>query len=127
MIAHLDPPGLTASPAFAQGMLAEGVSRLITVGGQNGLRPDGSLAGTDLGSQTVQALQNVLAVLSASGATQRDVIKLGIYVVQGQDVRAAFAAAQQAWGAHRTAITVLIVAGLAVPGALIEIDALAAL
>src|SRR4051812_35671461 len=126
-IKPLDPPALHSSPAFSQGVLAEGVSRLISVGGQNGLGSDGKLVGTDLASQTVQALNNVIAVLAAAGAAPRDVIKLGIYIVQGQDVRGAFAAAQQVWGTQRTAITVLIVAGLAVPGALVEIDALCAL
>jgi len=48
-------------------------------------------------------------------------------LVQGQDVRAAFAASQEVWGPHPAAVTVVVVAGLAVPGALVEIEAVCAL
>jgi len=43
----------------------------------------------------------------------------------GTDPRDAFAASHSIWGDHRTANTVLIVAGLALPGALVEVDAIA--
>jgi enamine deaminase RidA (YjgF/YER057c/UK114 family) len=126
-ITHLNPEGLHKNPAFSQGVMAEGVKKLIVVGGQNGIGPDGKVVADDLGAQTEQALKNVLAVLKAAGASQEHVIKLTIAMVQGQDVNAGFAASQKVWGKHATAITVLIVSGLGPPGALVEIEALAAL
>lgn len=43
----------------------------------------------------------------------------------GVDVQEAFAASAATWGKHRAAITVLIVAGLALTGALVEVEAVA--
>ena len=125
-ITHLNPDGLYKNPAFSQGVSVEGPARMVYVGGQNGVTVDGSLVGDDVGSQAERALTNVLEVLNAAGATQEQVVKLTIAIVQGQDVRAAFGAARRVWGPHPTAITVLVVAGLANPHALIEVDAVAA-
>lgn len=99
---------------------------MIFVGGQNGITRDGKLAGDDLGTQTEQALKNLLEALKAAGASQENVVKLTIYVVEGQDINAGYAASQKVWGMHPTAISVPVVAGLGIPGALVEIDAVAA-
>jgi len=125
-ITHVNPEGLFKSPAFSQGVVADG-GKTLYVGGQNGILPDGTLAGTDLASQTEQTYKNVIAVLADVGATQENVVKLTIYVVKGQSIQEGFEAAQRVWGPTPTAITVLIVDGLAVPGALVEIEAIAVL
>jgi enamine deaminase RidA (YjgF/YER057c/UK114 family) len=70
-------------------------------------------------------MRNVLAVLAAAGSGPEHVTRLGIYLVAGVDAQAGFAASQAVWGHHRTAITVLTVAGLARPDALVEIEAVA--
>lgn len=125
-ITHHNPASLHKNPAFSQAVSVEGAATLVFVGGQNGIKPDGSLIGKDLGSQTEQALRNLLEALKAAGASQKDVVKLTIYVVDGQDINEGFAAAQKVWGMHPTAISVPIVVGLGVPGALVEIEAVAA-
>jgi 2-iminobutanoate/2-iminopropanoate deaminase len=125
-LVHVNPDSLPKSPAFSQAVLVKSPAAMLYVGGQNGISADGSLAGDDIATQTEQALANVIAVLASVGASPAQVAKLTIYIVQGQDVRAGFAASQKVWGPHPTAITVLIVAGLAVPGALVEIDAVCA-
>lgn len=125
-ITHLNPDSMHKNPAFSQGVSVEGAAKTIYVGGQNGITADGKLAGDDLASQTKQALMNVLEVLKAGGATQENVVKMNIYVVKGQDVNAGFAASQEVWGQHATGITVLLVDDLGPPGALVEIDAIAA-
>jgi enamine deaminase RidA (YjgF/YER057c/UK114 family) len=114
------------SPAFSQGMLVENPGKLIIVGGQNGIDATGHLVSDDLGEQTRQALRNVLEVLKEAGASQKDVIKLTIYMAAGQSVDAAFRASRDVWGDHATAISVLSV-GLDRPGVLVEIEAMAAL
>jgi len=123
-VTHLNPASLPANPAFSHGTLLAPGGRLLVVGGQNGVTKDG-LVGDDLGAQTRQALRNVLAVLAEAGAAQPDVAKLTIHLVVGQDPAAAFAAAGEVWGHHATAVTVLVVAALANPAFLVEIDALA--
>lgn len=122
---HLDPAELHYNPAFTQGVIAPAGSTLY-VGGQNGIDADGQLA-EGIEAQTAQAMRNVLTVLAAAGTGPEHVVKLTIYLVDGSDPQTAFGASRSAWGDHRTAITVLTVAGLAQPDALIEVDAVAVL
>lgn len=122
-ITQIDPAELHSSPAFAQGVVAPAGPTLY-VGGQNGTDSDGQLD-EGVEAQTTQAMRNVLAVLAAAQTSPEHVAKLTIYLTTGVDPQAAFGASQSIWGEHRTAITVLIVAGLALPGALVEVDAVA--
>lgn len=119
----VDPPGLHASPAFAQGMLVE-QGRTLYVGGQNGTDAEGALL-DGLQAQTEQALRNVLAVLAEAGSGPEYVAKLTIYLSVGVDPGEAYAATGAVWGEHRTAVTVLSVTP-ARAGALVEIEAVAA-
>lgn len=120
----VNPAGLPANPAFAQGVVTA-AGRTLYVGGQNGVDAEGVLV-DGLEAQTAQAMRNVLAVLGAAGTGPQNVAHLTIHLVHGSDPRAAFAASGPIWGNHPTAITVLIVAALARPGALVEINAVAA-
>ena len=113
----VDPPALHQSPAFAQGMIAP-AGRTLYVGGQNGTDGSGALL-EGLEAQTEQALRNVLAVLAEAGTGPEHVVKLTIHL------GAAYAATGSVWGDRRTAVTVLAVAP-ARPGALVEIEAVAA-
>lgn len=126
-ITHINPDTMHKHPAFSQAVVVSGPSKMIFVGGQNGVDKDGKLVGVDFASQTEQAYKNVLAALEAAGATQENVVKLTVYVVQGQDIRVGFGAAQKIWGTHATTVSVPIVAELAYPGALVEIEAVAAI
>jgi len=119
----VDPPELFRSPAFAQGMIAP-AGPLLFVGGQNGVDAEGELL-EGLQAQTEQALRNLLAVLAAAGSGPEQVAKLTIHLAPGIDPTAAYGATRAVWGDHRTAVTVLAVAP-ARPGALVEIDAVAA-
>lgn len=115
---------LPTNPAFAHGVLVP-AGRTLYVGGQNGIDSSGALL-EGLAAQTAQAMRNVLAVLEAAGTGPEHVPRLGIHLLAGSDPRAAFAASGPVWGEHPTAITVLLVAGFARPGVLVEIDAVAA-
>jgi len=125
-IEHSNPEGLHRNPAFTQMVALQGPAKLLFVGGQNAVDASGAIVGEDLATQTAQALKNVLTALAAGGASQANVVKLNVYVVQGAAVGEAFAAARTVWGLHPTALTVLVVAGLANPRFLVEIDAVAA-
>jgi enamine deaminase RidA (YjgF/YER057c/UK114 family) len=127
-ITHLNPPTMHNNPAFTQAVVVEGDARTIYIGGQNAVSPDGQIVGEgDIAAQAEQVLQNLGTVLSAAGANLHDIIKWTISIVQGQDPRPAFALFQHAWGpdASPPAISVITVAGLANPGFLLEIDAIA--
>ncbi|HSW66754.1 MAG TPA: RidA family protein [Bacillota bacterium] len=125
-ITHVNPDALHNSAAFSQGMLADG-GKTLYVGGQNGFLSDGTLAGKDFTAQIKQAYKNIIEVLKAAGASQKNVVKQTIYVAKGQNMQDGFAAAQDVWGDFPTAITVVVVEGLGTPGGgvLVEIDAIA--
>ncbi len=126
-IEHLNPDSLHRSPVFSQGTVIPPGSAIVIVGGQNGIGADGQLVGDDIAAQTKQAMRNLLAVLQESGAGQADVAKLTIYLVEGVDVNEAFAASRSEWGDQPTAVSGVFVRALAVPGALVEVDAIAAI
>lgn len=123
-VTPVDPEQLHRSPAFAQGMIAPAGPTLY-VGGQNGTDASGELL-EGLRAQTEQALRNVLAVLDAAGSGPEHVVKLTIYLAPDIDPTDGYAATGEVWGDRRTAVTVLAVAP-ARPGALVEIDAIAAI
>jgi 2-iminobutanoate/2-iminopropanoate deaminase len=123
-ITHINPDNLYKSPVFSQAVLVEG-GKTLYIGGQNGILPDGTMAGDTLGAQTEQALKNILEILKSVGASQQNVVKLTIYTAKGQDIREGYASSQKIWGNNPTAITGLFVDSLAVPGALVEIEAVA--
>ena len=67
------------------------------IGGQNGILPDGTLAGEDLAAQVEQTYKNIIEVLKAVGASQENVVKQTIYVVEDQSIQDGFVAAQKVW------------------------------
>jgi len=120
---HLDPEELYRSPAFTQGVIAP-AARTVYVGGQLGTDSTGQvLDGVE--AQSAQAMRNVLSVLAAAGTGPEHVVKLNIYLVNGVDAQAGYAATRSVWGDRRTAVTVVSTAGHGRPGALVEIDAIA--
>ena len=123
-ITHINPDGLHKNPAFSQAVVAEG-GKTIYIGGQNGVLPDGSMAGDTLASQTEQAYRNMIEILKSVGASQENVVKETIYVVKGQNIQEGYAATQKVWGNFPTAISFIFVDSLGVPGALVEIEAIA--
>lgn len=118
------PTPLAYSHAVRMGQLLF-VSGQLPVDQQRRLVSPGDLAG-----QTRQVLENLTTVLKASGASWKDVAKLTIFVVgmdqiaQVREARAAFYAEQ---GVEPPASTAVGVAGLAIEGALVEIEAYAVL
>ena len=123
-ITHLNPDELHKNPAFSQAVVAEG-GKTIYIGGQNGILPDGTMAGDTLAAQTERADKNILEILKTVGASQENVVKQTVFVVKGQDIREGFSATQKAWGNFPTALTFAFVESLGVPGALVEIEAIA--
>ena len=126
-IEHLNPDSLYRSPVFSQGTVIPAGSTLVIVGGQNGIGADGQLVGDGIAAQTEQAMRNLLAVLEEAGAGPADVAKLTIYLAEGVDLNEAFAASRSVWGDQPTAVSGVFVRRLAVPGALVEVDAVAAI
>ena len=125
----LRPAGLVNSPAFSHVAVIPAGATTIQVGGQNAVDAAGSLVGgDDVASQTRQVVANVESALAAAGATFADVISWTILLVDGTDLGAAYAGAARAFDPDRDPplVSVAKVAGLAVPGALVEATVVAA-
>ena len=57
------------------------VGHMVYTSGQIGLSPaTNTLVGTDIGSQTQQALKNLKAVLEAAGSDMEHVVKVTVYL-----------------------------------------------
>lgn len=124
-----NPPGMPAPASrYSHAVLAVGAGAWLHLSGQVGLRPDGTLA-EGLAAQIEQCLANVDAGLRAGGMTRSDVVKLTFYLTSGSpEAIATYRAARDAWTGAETppASTLLIVAGLASPALLAEVDCVAA-
>lgn len=125
MTTPVNPDSLPTSTAWSQAVLVPAGSQLLFIGGQNAVR-DGAVIDADAPEQTRVALGNVLACVQQVGGSAADLVSLEIRIVAGVDVRACAAASAEVLGGVRPAISVSLVAGLVVPGALVEISGVAA-
>src|SRR5689334_20239857 len=128
-VQHLNPETLHHNPAFSQAVAVSGAIKTVYIGGQNAVDASGAIVGRgDIGAQTEQVMRNLQAALAAGGASLEHVIKWNIYLVQGQPLEPGFAVFQQVWDRRPNppAISMVMVAGLANPDYLIEMDAIAA-
>jgi enamine deaminase RidA (YjgF/YER057c/UK114 family) len=111
---------------YAHSREARAGTRLLFISGQVGVAPDGSLA-PDFGLQTEQAMTNVETLLAQARMTPADVVKLTYFVTSAADLPALGTIRRDRWSqAEPPAVTVLVVASLARPEWLIEIEAIAA-
>jgi 2-iminobutanoate/2-iminopropanoate deaminase len=76
-------------------------------------------------AQTRQVFANVGAVLEAAGAGFGDVVKVTVFLTDVDDRRAVNTVREEVFGGTRPASTLVEVSRLAVPGARIEVEAVA--
>jgi len=115
------PPG----SRYSHAALVQGGGRRLVVSGQVGLTPEGKLD-SDGEAQMQQALANLRTILAAHGMGPGDVLKVTVLVTDRElvplwrEVRDAF------FDGHAPASTLIVVAGLADPRFLVEVEAEAA-
>ena len=101
-------------------------ARWVAVAGQVGMNAKGVLA-RGIRRQAEQAFRNVLACLRENGMRKNDLVKLTVFLTDSRLIAEYRAARARVLGdAVRPASTLLIVAGLASPDMLIEVEAWAA-
>ena len=128
-ITLLRPEGLVRSPAFSHVAVVPPGATTIYIGGQNAVDATGAIVGgDDVGAQTAQVMKNLQTALAAAGATMSDVVSMTLFAVDGIDLTAGYAVAAQALDptGDPPLIAAAMVASLAVPGALVELSAIAA-
>ena len=120
-------PATVHAPAgkYSHGVEAA-ASRLLYVSGQVGAKPDGTTAPGDA-AQCDQAWANVKNVLAAAGMGVADILKLNAYVTRADLIPVYRAARDRAVGdAPPPASTLVVVAALANPAWVVEIECVAA-
>jgi enamine deaminase RidA (YjgF/YER057c/UK114 family) len=127
-ITRLQPEGLVVSPAFSHVAIVPPGATTIYVGGQNGVDATGAVVSDDVAEQSVRAIDNAATALAAAGASLADVVQWTVLIAEEADLRAAYGAIapRLAIDGPPPLVTAALVAGLGVPGALIEVSAVAA-
>lgn len=122
------PEGLVVSPAFSHVAVVPPGATTIYVGGQNGVDASGAVVSSDAGEQSARAVENARVALESVGSGLDDVISWTVLIHQDADLRAAYGAvaSRLAREGAPPLVTAALVAGLGVPGALIEVSAVAA-
>ena len=96
------------------------VSGCVPVDGQGRV-----VGGLDVAAQARQVFANIGAVLAAAGVGFADVVKVTVYLLDIEDRARINGVRQDVFGDARPASTLIEVSRLAVPGARLEIDAVA--
>ena len=125
---HINPDRLIKNPAFSQIITTQGNGKTIYIGGQNSVNEKREIVGkNDILLQSEQVMKNLEIALKSCGATFKNLVKLNIHIVQGQNAYGAFQISQKYLGQNPNppTITVLYVSGLINPDFLLEIDAIA--
>ena len=123
----INPDALSKPPGYTHVVEASAPARIVYVAGQLGVDRDGKVVG-DFRRQAVQTFENLKSALAAVGAEFRHVVKFNNYLVDVahlpifREVRDSYLPEKD-----RPASTTIAISGLARPGALLEIEAVAVL
>jgi len=123
-VEHIQPDGLSRPPAYSQVVKA---GNTIYIAGQVSQDEHGQVVGAgDIVAQANQVFENLAKALAAAGAGFGDLVKITTYVTDPRyrealrDVRSTYLGS-----APPPASTLVVVAGLAQPEYLLEVEAIA--
>ena len=123
-VEHIQPDGLSRPPAYTQVVKA---GNTIYIAGQVSQDEHGHVVGAgDIVAQANQVFENLAKALAAAGASFSDLVKITTYVTDPRyrealrDVRAKYLGSNPP-----PASTLVVVAGLAQPEYLLEVEAIA--
>jgi enamine deaminase RidA (YjgF/YER057c/UK114 family) len=110
-------------------MIATG--RALFISGQIAWDKDARIVSPDFATQFLTALDNLIAVVREAGGGTENIVKLLAFVTDLEAYRHAQRAIGEGWrermGKHYPAMSLVKVAGLLEPGALVEIEGVAML
>jgi enamine deaminase RidA (YjgF/YER057c/UK114 family) len=118
-----NPAGVHAPAGrYSHAVLIEGAARRLVISGQIGVAPDGTVlpGGED---QIRQALANLGQILATHGMGPANVVKMGVFLTDRALIPAWRAEREKFLGTHAPASTLLLVAGLADPRFVFEVEA----
>jgi len=111
--------------AYSQAILVENPEKLLVISGQIPINPEtGEIVRGDIRGQARQAIENLIAILEAVGATVDDVIKVTVYLKNIKDFEEFNRVYEEYFGHSKPARAVVEVSDLP-KGVKIEIEAIA--
>lgn len=126
MLERHNPEGVRPPfSAYSHGVEVPAGARWLYVSGQVGVAPDGSLAASGA-AQHEQAWRNVLAILQAADMGPHDIVRVNGFVTRPEGVPVFREVRDRMLAGAEPASTLLVVAGLAHPDWLVEIEVVAA-
>jgi enamine deaminase RidA (YjgF/YER057c/UK114 family) len=118
-----NPPGVRdPGGRYSHAAVIEGPGKRVVISGQVGIAADGVIPPGGQ-AQIAQALQNVVTVLAANGMSPANVVKLGIFLADAALIPVWRAERAKVFGTLAPTSTLLIVAGLADPRYVFELEA----
>lgn len=113
-----------ADSGFSHGVVTPANHRWLHTTGQAGWDVDGNIVHGSL-PQCRLAFENITRILTATNMSKKDLVKLTAYLSDQTDIEHYRIARDEFLEGARPASTVLIVAGFAIPGMRVEIEAIA--
>ena len=116
------------APSARPGVLSTAVrvGDVVFLSGTLGTKPGGGLADGGIEGQTRQALENVKSAVTLAGGSMADIAKCTVFLTDVANFQAMNGVYREFFATEPPARTTVAVAGLVVPGALIEIECMAA-
>lgn len=126
MLQRLNPATVAAPfSRYAQAVSVPANYRWLHVSGQVGVDRDRRVA-NGFEAQAELAWSNLIACLKAAGFDAQDLVKVTVLLTRASDVAASRQVRERILGPVEPASTLMIVAGLAAPEWLIEVEGVAA-
>jgi 2-iminobutanoate/2-iminopropanoate deaminase len=111
---------------YAHAVEVRAGARVLLISGQIGVGPDGAVP-SGFSDQCDRAMTNVEELLAAADMAISDIVKVSYYLTRSEDLPALGEARTRRWKSDSPpAVTTLVVAALARPSLLIEIEVIAA-
>ena len=119
----INPSNITAPASnYSQGVVVAAGGRRLVVSGQIGMTKEGKVV-DGMDAQLRQTWKNLFEVLKAGGMAHTDIVKVTTFVTDRTSVGLVRTIRDEFMAGHRPAATFLVVAGLAMPELLCEIEA----
>ena len=112
--------------AYAHAIEVPDSAKTMFIAGQVGIDIDGNVP-ADFAGQADLAWQNLMAILEFNGMRMKDVVKVTHFLTDAANLPAYNEVRSKYLGEERPASTLLIVAGLARPDLLVEVEMVAAI
>lgn len=126
----ISPAGMPRPRGYADGLVVPS-GRLLFISGQIAWDKDARIVSPDFATQFLAALDNVINVVRTAGGGTQHIVKLLAFVTDLDAYRVAMTDIGEGWrarmGKYYPAMSLVKVAGLLEPGALVEIEGMAVL